>query len=60
MERAVVQRRAEVGQRVPRDDALGGLARTFARMADEVRAREARLEAEVTELRAALDKLRLQ
>jgi CheY-like chemotaxis protein len=38
-----------------RDDALGGLARTFARMADEVRAREARLRAEVRELRIEID-----
>jgi two-component system cell cycle response regulator len=38
-----------------RDDALGGLARTFARMADEVRAREARLQAEVRELRIEID-----
>jgi len=41
-----------------RDDALGGLARTFARMADEVRAREARLEAEVRELRIEIDHAR--
>jgi DNA repair ATPase RecN len=38
-----------------RQDALGGLARTFARMADEVRAREARLRAEVRELRIEID-----
>jgi PleD family two-component response regulator len=38
-----------------REDALGGLARTFARMADEVRAREARLQAEVRELRIEID-----
>jgi len=38
-----------------RNDALGGLARTFARMADEVRAREARLRAEVRELRIEID-----
>jgi CheY-like chemotaxis protein len=38
-----------------RDDALGGLARTFARMADEVRAREARLQAEVRELQIEID-----
>jgi CheY-like chemotaxis protein len=38
-----------------RDDALGGLARTFARMADEVRAREERLQAEVRELRIEID-----
>jgi two-component system, cell cycle response regulator len=41
-----------------RDDALGGLARTFARMADEVRAREARLQAEVRELRIEIDEAR--
>jgi CheY-like chemotaxis protein len=41
-----------------RDDALGGLARTFARMADEVRAREARLQAEVRELRIEIDSAR--
>jgi len=40
---------------IARDDALGGLARTFARMADEVRAREARLRAEVRELRIEID-----
>ncbi len=38
-----------------REDALGGLARTFARMADEVRAREARLRAEVRDLRIEID-----
>ena len=43
---------------VRRDDALGGLARTFARMADEVRAREARLQAEVRELRIEIDSAR--
>jgi CheY-like chemotaxis protein len=41
-----------------RDDALGGLARTFARMADEVRAREARLQAELRELRIEIDDAR--
>jgi len=41
-----------------RDDALGGLARTFARMADEVRAREERLQAEVRELRIEIDESR--
>jgi two-component system cell cycle response regulator len=41
-----------------RDDALGGLARTFARMADEVRGREARLQAEVRELRIEIDDAR--
>jgi two-component system cell cycle response regulator len=38
-----------------RDDALGGLARVFGRMADEVRAREERLKAEVRELRIEID-----
>jgi two-component system, cell cycle response regulator len=41
-----------------RDDALGGLARTFARMADEVRGRGARLQAEVRELRIEIDDAR--
>jgi CheY-like chemotaxis protein len=41
-----------------RDDALGGLARTFARMADEVRAREDRLRAEVRELQIEIDAAR--
>lgn len=41
-----------------RDDALGGLARTFARMADEVRAREARLRAEVRGLQIEIDAAR--
>jgi DNA-binding response OmpR family regulator len=41
-----------------RDDALGGLARTFVAMADEVRAREARLQAEVRELRIEIDDAR--
>lgn len=41
-----------------REDALGGLARTFARMADEVRAREARLQAEVRDLRIEVDAAR--
>jgi DNA-binding response OmpR family regulator len=41
-----------------RDDALGGLAQTFARMADEVRAREARLRAEVRDLRIEIDATR--
>lgn len=41
-----------------RDDALGGLARTFARMADEVRARETRLRAEVRELQIEIDAAR--
>jgi CheY-like chemotaxis protein len=38
-----------------RDDALGVLARTFARMASEVRAREDRLRREVAELRIEID-----
>jgi two-component system, cell cycle response regulator len=41
-----------------RDDALGLLARTFARMASEVRAREERLRAEVAELRIEIDEAR--
>ena len=41
-----------------RDDALGQLARVFARMADEVRAREERLRAEVRELRIEIDEAR--
>jgi len=41
-----------------RDDALGVLARTFARMASEVRAREDRLRAEVAELRIEIDEAR--
>ncbi len=39
-----------------RDDALGQLARTFVRMALEVRAREDRLRREVTELRIVIDR----
>ena len=38
-----------------RDDALGVLARSFARMAGEVRAREERLRREVAELRIEID-----
>ncbi len=38
-----------------RDDALGQLARTFERMATEVRAREDRLRAEVRDLRIEID-----
>ena len=38
-----------------RDDALGVLARSFARMAGEVRAREQRLRREVAELRIEID-----
>lgn len=41
-----------------RDDALGVLARTFARMAAQVRAREERLRAEVAELRIEIDEAR--
>jgi two-component system, cell cycle response regulator len=41
-----------------RDDALGTLARVFGRMADEVRAREERLKAEVRELRIEIDEQR--
>lgn len=41
-----------------RTDALGLLARTFARMAGEVRAREERLRAEVAELRIEIDEAR--
>jgi CheY-like chemotaxis protein len=41
-----------------RDDALGTLARVFARMADEVRAREEALRAEVRELRIEIDEQR--
>lgn len=41
-----------------REDALGLLARTFARMATEVRAREERLRAEVAELRIEIDEAR--
>ena len=45
----------EIGKR---DDALGLLARTFARMAGEVRAREDRLRREVAELRIEIDEAR--
>ncbi|MCW5942740.1 MAG: response regulator [Fimbriimonadaceae bacterium] len=38
-----------------RDDALGGLARVFAQMADEVRAREESLRRQVRELRVEID-----
>jgi two-component system, cell cycle response regulator len=41
-----------------REDALGQLARTFQRMAEEVRAREDRLRAEVRELRIEIDTVR--
>ena len=45
----------EIGER---DDALGLLARTFARMAGEVRAREDRLRREVADLRIEIDEAR--
>ena len=41
-----------------RTDALGSLARVFQRMADEVRAREARLHQQVRELRIVIDEER--
>ncbi len=41
-----------------RDDELGRLARTFSRMASEVKAREDRLRAEVMELRIEIDEAR--
>jgi two-component system cell cycle response regulator len=41
-----------------REDALGQLARTFVRMAGEVRAREERLRHEVSELRIVIDRAR--
>ncbi len=41
-----------------RDDALGQLARTFQRMASEVRSREERLRAQVHELRIEIDEAR--
>ena len=41
-----------------RDDALGGLARTFQRMAREVRSREDTLRREVQELRIEIDEVR--
>jgi two-component system cell cycle response regulator len=41
-----------------RDDALGKLARVFERMAREVRAREERLQQQVTELRIEIDEAR--
>jgi DNA repair ATPase RecN len=43
-----------------RPDALGQLARTFERMAQEVVAREARLRAEMRELRIEIDEARQQ
>ena len=47
-----------LGPVAARDDALGRLARVFGRMADEVRAREERLRAEVRELRIEIDDAR--
>src|SRR5437867_3513593 len=41
-----------------RDDALGGLARVFQRMAREVQAREERLRRQVQELRIEIDEAR--
>ncbi len=49
---------ATLGPVAARDDALGRLARVFGRMADEVRAREERLQAEVRELRIEIDETR--
>jgi CheY-like chemotaxis protein len=46
---------AILGAVAARDDALGTLARSFARMAGEVRAREERLRREVAELRIEID-----
>ncbi|HYF24639.1 MAG TPA: response regulator [Baekduia sp.] len=43
-----------------RDDALGRLARVFARMASEVRARELALEREVTQLKIEIDRNRTE
>jgi CheY-like chemotaxis protein len=49
---------AQLGGVAARDDALGALARVFNRMADEVRAREERLQEEVRELRIEIDEAR--
>jgi len=46
---------ASLDEVAARDDALGTLARTFQRMASEVRAREEALRAEVRELRIGVD-----
>lgn len=46
---------AEVGRR---EDALGQLARTFQRMADEVQARERQLRSQIQELRIQIDRAR--
>ncbi|MFW6091335.1 MAG: response regulator [Actinomycetota bacterium] len=50
---------AELGVVAARGDALGTLARVFRGMADEVRAREARLLREVAELRIEIDGTRV-
>jgi two-component system cell cycle response regulator len=52
---ADVFERASLDTVAARDDALGQLARTFQRMAGEVRAREERLREEVRELRIEID-----
>jgi two-component system cell cycle response regulator len=49
---------ADLARVAARDDALGQLARTFQRMALEVRAREERLRQEVRELRIEIDERR--
>ena len=49
---------AHLKQVAARDDALGQLARTFQRMALEVRAREERLQQQVRELRIEIDERR--
>jgi CheY-like chemotaxis protein len=49
---------AELSSVAARSDALGQLARTFQKMAEEVAAREARLRAEVRELRIEIDEAR--
>jgi DNA repair ATPase RecN len=41
-----------------RDDALGQLARTFQRMADEIQARERQLRSQIQELRIEIDRAR--
>lgn len=48
----------ELDRVATRDDALGQLARTFGRMAREVKAREDQLRAEVRELRIEIDQAR--
>jgi nitrate/nitrite-specific signal transduction histidine kinase len=47
-----------LGSVAQREDALGQLARTFQRMAGEIAAREARLVAQVRELRIEIDESR--